>query len=900
MDVRAGFPPPDAVTMKLQPADAHTDEAARTKAFISYAREDVDFVRDLHGALGRAGVEAWVDLEGIPPTGEWLLEIERAIDGAHACVFVLSPAYQASEVCRVELDYAVTQNKRLIPIVHRPVDDAAIPDDLARLNWIFALEDGAIAPAFATVVEAIGTDLDWVRDHAVLLEKAREWQEAERAPSYALHGEELVRYEGWLAKAGPKDLSATPLQTEFILASRRDATRRQRRMLGAVAGALVTLVFLGTFGYFQSRERQRQATIATARQLINQSESVRANSPAQSLTTAVRAMRLLVGAGEISVDADLALRRSLGGQPGAVETHDLDLRQVEATDADPAGRFLAIAHGRREIVVWDAVEQRISARCDDARGAMVRHSGIAVSADGRTLVVLTADGGDGTVTATVWRVPGCVTPGQFEVPDGPGSARVSPDGRIAAVVGFRRLMLLRVDDAGLTRIAPPLDAASVLDLAFTSDGARAAFLTRPVGTRTYEVALLGMDDGRFGAVRGRIHPAGRVEALRAGPAGEMMILGAGPPAFIEPGQIEAGTPRGAPDVDKPATWAISRAPRFLAHEIGSGRIRIDRLETGTRYGPDVGGVVLDHATDVDRVMVPPGPNPTVVTVSGGTIRTWRLSGGRAVAEAQAFGPLERVDLIGDSDPAVAIGESAAILVSFPVDPDAPAAAMSRIAVDSARMLAPVPLKVVLPEGTAFERSSVILARGAAERELDVGEPVLAAAAAPDGSRVAIVSGAITRAGWERRVRLFDAESLEVLADTILSGFASDAVAGAVAYSGDGRYLLIPTPDGFQGWDAGTFALSFEVFPGNAAGLVTQPGGTLAATFGRGDTRVWDTTTGTEVARIEHDGFPAARAAISADGDWLVTTHDDGALRIWAVSPAALLAQACPTHHRTCT
>jgi WD40 repeat protein len=148
------------------------------------------------------------------------------------------------------------------------------------------------------------------------------------------------------------------------------------------------------------------------------------------------------------------------------------------------------------------------------------------------------------------------------------------------------------------------------------------------------------------------------------------------------------------------------------------------------------------------------------------------------------------------------------------------------------------------------------------------------------------------------VRVFDAESLEALADMSLSGFASDAVAGGVAYSGDGRYLLLPTTDGFQGRDAGTLELAFEIFPGNAAGLVIQPGGALAATFGRGDTRVWDTTTGTEIARIEHAGFPAARAAISADGDWLVTTHDDGALRVWAVSPAALLAQACATQRRT--
>jgi WD40 repeat protein len=263
-------------------------------------------------------------------------------------------------------------------------------------------------------------------------------------------------------------------------------------------------------------------------------------------------------------------------------------------------------------------------------------------------------------------------------------------------------------------------------------------------------------------------------------------------------------------------------------------------------------------------------------------------------EAQAFGPFESTDLTARADRVIATGDSTATLVSFPLDPELPAASVTRIAADSARVLAPVPLKVVLPEGTAFERTSVTLVRGAVEQEIEVDGPVLAAAASPDGARVAIVSGNSTRGGWERRLRVLDAGSRQVLADTLLPGFASDAVAAGIAYSGDGRHLIVTTPDGFQGWDAGTFAPAFEIFPGNAAGLETQPGGTLAVTFGRGDTRIWDATTGTEVGRIEHDGWPAARAAISADGDWLVTTHDDGALRVWALSPAALLAQACAT------
>ena len=35
-----------------------------------------------------------------------------------------------------ELDIAVELNKRLIPLIHRDVDPASVPDSLASLNWV--------------------------------------------------------------------------------------------------------------------------------------------------------------------------------------------------------------------------------------------------------------------------------------------------------------------------------------------------------------------------------------------------------------------------------------------------------------------------------------------------------------------------------------------------------------------------------------------------------------------------------------------------------------------------------------------------------------------------------------------------------------------------------------------
>jgi hypothetical protein len=50
--------------------------------FVSYAREDGEFVHRLTEALSARGKRSWVDWADIPPTAEWMSEIRVAIDAA--------------------------------------------------------------------------------------------------------------------------------------------------------------------------------------------------------------------------------------------------------------------------------------------------------------------------------------------------------------------------------------------------------------------------------------------------------------------------------------------------------------------------------------------------------------------------------------------------------------------------------------------------------------------------------------------------------------------------------------------------------------------------------------------------------------------------------------------------
>jgi len=231
--------------------------------FISYSRKDKAFVQRLDAALQERKREAWVDWEGIRPTEEFMRAIYRAIEGADTFIFILTPDSIASEVCGREIAHAAAHNKRMIPLVAREVEAAAVPEPLARLNWIFCRETDAFEPAVDTLVTALDTDLDWLHAHTRLLGRAIEWEAKGQNNSFVLRGDDLRAAEGWLTAAGSdKERQPTPLQTAYIIASRKAAAWRQRITLAAVSLGLVVAVVLAVVAFFARQEADRQKTAA--------------------------------------------------------------------------------------------------------------------------------------------------------------------------------------------------------------------------------------------------------------------------------------------------------------------------------------------------------------------------------------------------------------------------------------------------------------------------------------------------------------------------------------------------------------------------------------------------------------------------------------------------------------
>lgn len=307
--------------------------------FVSYSRTDSEFVRRLQEGLTERGRDVWVDWEGIAPTAEWMAEIHRAIDAANTVVVVLSPDFIVSRICTDEITHAIDNNKRIIPVVCRDIVASDAPEDIAKLNWIFARASDDESAAFDSVVAALDTDLGYVRAHTKLLVRAREWDGAGRENSRLLRGGELGEAERWFAEG--KDPEPTRLQTEFILASRAAAGRTQRIRLALSLVALVVCVALLGFAIRQrsaavtQRDRAVNATrLAVSKQLVAEALLQKDIDPELGLLLAIRAAGTAQNAGA----AD-ALRQILEVYPVRVELQGRD------PSFSPDGTMIAVDGG---------------------------------------------------------------------------------------------------------------------------------------------------------------------------------------------------------------------------------------------------------------------------------------------------------------------------------------------------------------------------------------------------------------------------------------------------------------------------------------------------------------------------------------------------------------------------
>jgi hypothetical protein len=216
------------------------------RIFVSYNRKSTNFCKHLTDELQKRDLDFWVDWEGIPPTVDWMKEIEKGIEEADTFLAIVTPDWIASKVCIDELAIAVKNGKRLIPVVPDEISWNDVPPTLAQLNYIFFTEKYDFNTQLELLYTALNTDYDWLKNHRRLQVKALEWERSNRENGFLLRGVDLEEAERQISINANKDPHPTDLQREYVLLSRQGATR-QRRITTGILIALVA-VMLGIIG----------------------------------------------------------------------------------------------------------------------------------------------------------------------------------------------------------------------------------------------------------------------------------------------------------------------------------------------------------------------------------------------------------------------------------------------------------------------------------------------------------------------------------------------------------------------------------------------------------------------------------------------------------------------------
>lgn len=842
-----------------------------TDVFLSYSRrESKDFVARLAAALEARGKDAWVDLEDIPPASQFMEDLEEGIGGSDAFCFVLSDSAVESEYCRRELAYAVERNKRIIPIAHRRLT-ATPPEPLASHSWI--PQDGLFDDDFDASVDelvvAMETDIDWVRGHTKWGQRADGWQRGGHDRGALLRGQELAAAEAWLAGQADKRPAPTAGHTEFILRSQREARNRTRKILSAVAVALVVSLVLAVVAFWQRSVAIEQRDNADSRALA--SVTLRAPDPTLAVLLSEQALdRAETPEAEAALQlalARLGRQRAVGhgsnfnavavGSDGTVYTGGTT-GKVQAWPAEEAGE-----HG------FTLGEPRTVATLPQSDGA-APVTALALSPDA-TKIAIGTDRGPMRIVTVGGQDVRTVNPGAAI-----SSVAYSPGGAQMAVGGQDGRVTIWDSASGQQLSSVVTGDTPVMSLAWAPDGRR--LMTSDDGGLTQ---LWNVDGGQQlwaepGGVAAMSRDGTRIAVANAVGQDRGLVT-----IYSDAGQRLVGFPSGTND-----HGALAFTPdgeRLIAVDVnGVGR------EHDARDGERIG--TLDgHVGMVRSIAFSPDARFAFTASLDSTLRAWEMDV-----------PKDMVNFdVG--------GENSLLAAEF--SPDGERVAIGGVggwAIFDART-AEGRLNVNVPSGVVFDLQFSPDGHRVATAEdggrarvwnVDNGEMVsefnghakqlvAGIAFSPDGKLVASAGSGETEAA-----RIWNPDDGSQVLALTSDGVASADATGArsVAFSPDGSMIVTGTDKGAQIWDlpSGRLRLKFDGHGGVVSGVVFTPDNKQVVSVGPdGAMLLWDAETGAVKADLRHDAGAPIRVDVSSDGRFAVAGYSGGQAAVFDLAQTEL-------------
>ena len=189
-----------------------------TQVFLAFAEANKSIMEQIRKSLMREGITVWSSHADIKTGKDFQFEINQGIAGADNLIYLLSPEAIKSEYCQQELTYALSLNKRIIPLLISPTDLTEIPPEISNLQFIDLTTSEP--EGIDKLLKELKSEAVYYQRHKFLLVKALKWLEQNRNPSILLRGYNLEQYQSWLELTGNRTVNLpTDLQTEFITES---------------------------------------------------------------------------------------------------------------------------------------------------------------------------------------------------------------------------------------------------------------------------------------------------------------------------------------------------------------------------------------------------------------------------------------------------------------------------------------------------------------------------------------------------------------------------------------------------------------------------------------------------------------------------------------------------------
>ncbi len=572
-------------------------------AFVSYSHFDRDFAVRLKTALGARDCSLWIDESEIHGGSRWSEELELAIEGSDAFVFLVSPESAKSKECAAELEHAVRLGKRVLPLRVRDTPIEALPAGLASYQLIPSrqLFEQDFEGSLTQLITEIRTDREWVREHTEWGEKAREWEKHNHDPSYLLSGAELEAAERWRSQSAGKQPGLSALHNEFIDSSRAGATRRLRRTRAFVSVALVVALVLAGVALIQREQAIAQQKKASSGELSSDSLLELGTDPQLSLLLAARAAQT----SETTAALD-ALRRAIPANHLLETFRASDGRPLDSAEWGPGGATVLTAGEDGDARLWSVATGRVVRTFPTASGQSVQ----AIFADGGSEVITWAQG-----KILVWSLTNPTAPPVTIAGSTPaqretlafqlGMVRASPDGAVIAtasgpgIAGSYSLWNART--GALLRQLPPTSHSGGLGeaIAFSPNGQRVATGSENGTAQVWDVAT-GQLVRQFDVSQAASASSGLqyVYAVEFNPQGTALLTADGvPPLAGNAGALE----------------------QTQAWNLASGGL-LSRVNGG------------DPAWN-------PGGDYVITTASDGTSRVWQASDGALVSQLKSDYPI---------------------------------------------------------------------------------------------------------------------------------------------------------------------------------------------------------------------------------------------------------------------